>query len=80
MKGTREIKGVDVNPRGRDPRRMGHAEIAGGHVETILSGKYADGQDRHGINPDNVHRTAGAQTYADGAAYRAEHRSAPYPK
>jgi hypothetical protein len=76
-----EIRGVALSPPTREPRKLGRMEGPGQQApETIQPGKYADGQDRHGINVANVHGTAAKQRYADGEAHRASERSQPYPK
>jgi hypothetical protein len=67
----KEIRGVDTNPKGREPRKMGRAEVAGSHSETIQESKYGDGQTRHGTDPINAHTSARTQRHRDGEAYRA---------
>lgn len=68
----KEIRGVDVKPKGRPLRQMGRMEVAGSTTETIQAGsKYPDGQDRMGTDTSNVHTTARTQRYEDGEAHRA---------
>jgi hypothetical protein len=59
---------------------MGRAEVAGSNTETIRESTYADGQARHGINPDNVHTTARSARYKDGEQHRADLRGEPISK
>ncbi len=74
-----DARPVDTNPRGKQPMKLGRAEVAGGRTETIQESKYPDGQTRHGINMANVHGRD-RHRYKDGEAYRASQRSSPYPK
>lgn len=78
--GIKDIKGVDTNPRKKEPYRPGHAEMAGGHVQTILEHTRGDGSTGHGINPANVH-TPGDRSYngAAGRTHRADLRETPHP-
>jgi hypothetical protein len=63
--GTKQIKGVDTHPKGREPRqRDNNLLMPGMHSEMIQESHYADGQVRHGTNPDNIHRTARTDHYA----------------
>ena len=78
--GTRDIRGVDTNPKGREPMKLGRKEVAGSTTETILTSNYGDGQVRAGINPDNVN-SGGSKGYNDAASktYRESLRGTPYP-
>jgi hypothetical protein len=59
---------------------MGRAEVAGSNTETIRESTYADGQTRHGINPDNVHRRSSVAYDDPGAeAYRRDLGNTPHP-
>jgi hypothetical protein len=79
--GIRDIKGVDTNPPRGEPRHLGrqHGTPNNEPPEVIRPGKYGDGQDRMGVNVENVHGTARSQRYADGEAHRRAERSQPYP-
>jgi hypothetical protein len=55
--GTKQIKGVDTNHKGRKPMSLGRTEVAGARSETILESKRPTGEPRHGIDPGKVHRS-----------------------
>jgi hypothetical protein len=71
--GTRDIRGVDTSPPSGEPRRYvrQHGTWNNQPPEVIRSGKHPDGQERHGINPDNVHTSGRKARYLDGAKHRA---------
>jgi hypothetical protein len=76
-----EIRGVDTNPKGSEPRQMGRMEGPGlAAPEVIRPSRYGNGEDRHGTPAGAEHRTAKTQRYRDGEAHRAGLRSQPYPK
>jgi hypothetical protein len=78
---TKSIRGVDTTPKGREPRQLGRAEVAGSHSETIGESKYPDGQTRHGVNLANVHTSARDQHYGHKGqeAHRRSLGSQPHP-
>lgn len=82
METTRDIRGVNVNPKGREPRKLGRMEGSGtapwAHPETIQESKYGCGLPRHGTDLAKV-SDPDRRGYADGKAYREAHRSSPYP-
>jgi hypothetical protein len=77
---VKQIRGVDTNPKGREPRHPGRAEVAGGHTQVIQESKYPDGQVRHGTNLANVHTDAKDQHYGhkDQEAHRRALGSQPH--
>jgi hypothetical protein len=62
--GTKDIRGVDQKPQGREPRQLGRKEVAGSTTETIQESKYGCGLPRHGTNVANVQR-GGSAGYND---------------
>jgi hypothetical protein len=74
----KEIRGVDTNPKGRDPRQLGRKDVAGSTTETIGPGKYPCGVQREGTPAGTEQRTAKAQRYADGEKHRAGLRDSKY--
>lgn len=68
----KEIRGVDTNPKARDPRQLGRMQGPGLTApEVIGPGKYPGGLQREGT-PAHAERTdARAQRYKDGEKHRA---------
>jgi hypothetical protein len=80
MSGTKDIRGVDVHPRGHEPMPLSRREVAGGRTEIIAESTRPDGSVRHGVNQDNVHRAKRPGYNDPGAeAYRRAHGNTPYP-
>jgi hypothetical protein len=79
MKMPKEIKGIDVNPKGREPRQLGRMHGPGMQApEIIRHGRYPDGQDRMGTAPGAEHTDARTNRHKDGEAYRAGLRDSKY--
>jgi hypothetical protein len=78
---TKSIRGVDTTPKGREPRQLGRAQVAGGHSEVIRPHKTADGQDVMGTpaGMENTSARTRHYTHPEAAAHRARERSQPYP-
>jgi hypothetical protein len=80
MSGTKDIRPVDINPRGHDPMPLPRREVAGGRTEIIAESTRHDGSVRHGVNQDNVNRSPRPGYNDPGAeAYRRAHGNTPYP-
>jgi hypothetical protein len=80
MSGTKDIRGVDVHPRKREPMPLPRREVAGGKTEVIAESTRHDGSVRHGVNQDNVNRGP-RPGYNDPASekYRRDLGNTPYP-
>jgi hypothetical protein len=80
--GTKQIKPVSTDLKGRKPFGLAKSELAGSRSETVLSHVHRTGGHQvDGINPANVHTTARSTHYASKASaeHRARERSQPYP-
>ena len=79
MSHIKDIRGVDIHPRGHDPMPLPRREVAGGRSEIIAESTRHDGSVRHGVNQDNVNRGP-RPGYNDpkSEAYRKDLRATPH--
>jgi hypothetical protein len=80
MDSVKDIKGVNPDPKGHEPRQMGRMHgPTNAPPEVIRPSKYGDGQDRMGTPAGAENRDAKKLRYRDGEQHRASLRGEPIP-